>query len=222
MCLLHINELPFRHAFEVIDGKTTRPGTFEGSVGKMIQKDITSMPIVKFSPVNGNIQEISKSLSTDQKYLYDICLAVQLGVVPPKLASRSPGALHHARWLTRANRILRLYISTKTPSRSLQDLVKIILQIYAPSWFWIKAHPKACEGSQNFWFMMHLVKSSNIDGKLQAIMENVLLRNAYFAHPENILLSMMTDSRQDVRELALQKIIQANTMHCMENREEKN
>jgi hypothetical protein len=118
---LHINELPFRHAFEVIDGKTTGPGTFEGSVGKMIQKDITSMPIVKFSPVNGNIQEISedisKSLSTDQKYLHDICLVVQLGVVPPKLASRSPGALHHARWLTRANRILRLYISTKTPSR---------------------------------------------------------------------------------------------------------
>ncbi|GBP60289.1 hypothetical protein EVAR_91571_1 [Eumeta japonica] len=37
ICLLHMNELPFRHLFEHIDGTTSGPRTFSGSIGKELE-----------------------------------------------------------------------------------------------------------------------------------------------------------------------------------------
>ena len=54
--------------------------------------------------------------------------AVSMGKVSEELGRCSPGALHHARWLTGANRILRLYVRSLNPSDKLKDLVKIVMQ----------------------------------------------------------------------------------------------
>lgn len=40
-------------------------------------------------------------------------------------------------------------------------------------------------------------------------MDPVLIRNSYFAHPENLLLSMITDSQKHIRELAARRILKA-------------
>jgi len=45
--------------------------------------------------------------------------------------------------------------------------------------------------------------------ELKAIVEPVIQRNSYFAHPENLLLSMMTDDRPHIHELALRRILKA-------------
>ena len=60
-------------------------------------------------------------LSTDQRYLRDICHCVSTGEIPSSLATRSPGQLNHSRWLTAGNRILRLYIGTTEPSDNLKN-----------------------------------------------------------------------------------------------------
>ena len=54
-----------------------------------------------------------------------MCHAVSMGKVSEKLGRRSPGALRHTRWLTRANWILRLYVSSLNPSDKLKDLLKL-------------------------------------------------------------------------------------------------
>src|SRR6218665_913363 len=36
VCLLHANELPLRHLFEALDGATTGPSGFSGSIGKRL------------------------------------------------------------------------------------------------------------------------------------------------------------------------------------------
>ena len=41
------------------------------------------------------------------------------------------------------------------------------------------------------------------------IIDPVIQRNAYFGHPDNILLTMITDDRQHVRELGLRRILRA-------------
>ena len=48
------------------------------------------------------------------------------------VASKSPRALNNARWLTRANRILRLYTSKTNPSQNLKDITYMTLNVYAP------------------------------------------------------------------------------------------
>ena len=155
--------------------------------------------------------EVINQLSSDQKYLYEMCCSIEAGFVSKELQARSPGKLHHARWLTRANRILRLYVSEKTPSKHIIDLVKIITQLYAPCWFKIKCHPNSQEGASNFWYMTFMMRNLECDYK--KIMEKSLKTNSYFAHLENILLNMMNDERQHIRELAVQRILEARSSH---------
>ena len=48
-----------------------------------------------------------------------------------------------------------------------------------------------------------LIKNSRYQtDELKVIADPVIQRNSYFAHPENQLLSMMTDDRPHIRELA--------------------
>ena len=113
ICLLHCNELPFKDIFKYLDGITQGPGSYSGPIGKKIVGDVHKMPIVKYEAIPGLLKTYTdaciKSLSSDQKYLYFICHAVQDGVLPKDttLLSRSPGMMHEARWLTKANRIMR-------------------------------------------------------------------------------------------------------------------
>jgi hypothetical protein len=49
--------------------------------------------------------------------------------------------------------------------------------------------------------------------KLKAIIDPVLQRNSYFAHSENLLLAMMTDSQKHIQELAFRQILKARKMN---------
>lgn len=118
-----------------------------------------------------------------------------------------PGRLNHARWLTCANRVLRLYVSTPNPNDKLIFIVTYLLKVYVPQWFSIRKQKSICEGSR------HLFKTITFTRYLAPhylyIVNNSISRNAFFAMHENILLSMMTDASHDVRMIALEKILAA-------------
>lgn len=44
---------------------------------------------------------------------------------------------------------------------------------------------------------------------LKECIDAVIQRNGYFAHPDNLLLAMLTDERHDVRSLAIRRIQEA-------------
>ena len=125
ICQLHLNELPFRHLFVFLDGATTGPNSYKGPIGLAINNDLRQRPIVKFKEMKGRIhklpQEVVQNFTGDQRYFYDMCLAIRKGFpLNEALANRSPGKLCESRWLTKANRIMRLYVSTLNPSDSLR------------------------------------------------------------------------------------------------------
>ena len=148
-----------------------------------------------------------------------MCHSIHCGNVSDQLAKRSPGKMFHARWLTKANRILRLYVSLSDPSENIKDLVTIILRVYAPAWFWIKSHPNVCEGAINFWYITKLLRDDDVKEQHKEIMKKVLKNNSYFAHPENVLLSMLADSRKQCREKAIQQVTEARQVTSDEVRE---
>ena len=123
ICGLHFNELPLRAVFKAVDGETSGPKAFKGTVGNAISGEIQSRKIELFQPVVGSVPVLPESivadLSSDAKYLYKMSLAVTSGPqnFPKQLRSASPGSLNHARWLTLANRVLRLYVSEKKAKR---------------------------------------------------------------------------------------------------------
>ena len=212
ICLLHCNELPFKDIFKYLDGITQGPGSYSGPIGKKIVGDVHKMPIVKYEAIPGLLKTYTdaciKSLSSDQKYLYFICHAVQDGVLPKDttLLSRSPGMMHEARWLTKANRIMRLYISEANPTKSLQRLAFFIVSYYAPVWFQIKSNSSLTHGAKNFFFMIE--KSRQFPEDEKNIIQKALSRNAYFAHVEHVLTSALADNDQKVRSFAVKKILE--------------
>jgi hypothetical protein len=137
-CMLHANELPLRHLLIHLDGPTTGPKAFSGEIGKALS-NVEKREIVSFSPIESKLSSVfQQDLSTDQAYLFEICQSVVLGRCFEKLAQKSPGMLAHSRWVTTANRILRLYVSTTAPSKNLVILTELIVKVYAPMWFMIK------------------------------------------------------------------------------------
>lgn len=208
VCMLHANELPLRHLFQKLDGGTHGPKAFSGVIGKALM-NCETLPIVAYSPIAlgicPNMDEIE--LSTDQKYLYNICKAVDIGHCSCDLAFQKPGPVCHSRWLTTANRILRLYVATENPTGNLVTLATFVMSVYSPMWFNIKTKSACTEGSRHLWRLIQY--SRYLEQRLRDVVDEVIQRNGYFCHAENILLTMLTDDRRHVRELAYRRILAA-------------
>ena len=154
--------------------------------------------------------EAKDELSCDQKYLYEIIRAVETGHVFERLANLYPGKMAHSRWLTTANRIMRLYVSVKNPSDTLKNIAHFVSTVYAPGWFIIKMNPQAVNGTKNLQKILKLC--CNLSEDIFGIVKPVVQRNAYFAHPENILIAMINDERSYIRELGWRRILKAKKM----------
>ena len=198
VCLLHANELPLRHLFETLNGTTTGPRGFSWSIGKRLAT-CAQHPVTSFKPVRLT-EELSnldpKELSTDQQYLLEICNSISTGECSVDLTMRNPGCLNHSRWLNSANRILRLYVSNKHPFEKLQALIMFIIRVYTPMWFAIKSHSSCKDGARHFHRM--ITRSRYPSEQHKKIIDPVLRRNSYFAHPENVILAMITDHRSHI------------------------
>lgn len=208
ICLLHANELPLRHLMQKLDGGTQGPDVFSGIIGKAL-KTCEQLPVVQYSAIMfENCPALDGAdLSTDQQYLLDMCQAISTGQCSPDLALHKPGPIVHSRWLTTANRLLRLYVATEDPSKILKTLVMYVIKVYAPVWFNIKTKPLCSDGARHYW---KLIKYSRyLTAELREIVDPVIQRNGYFCHSENILLAMVTDDRQHIRELGHRRIMAA-------------
>ena len=75
-----------------------------------------------------------------QLYLYKIIRFIATKEEYNDIGLYSCGQVHNAPWLTLANRICRLYISTEDPEENLQTMTNFIIFYFAPSWFDIKHH----------------------------------------------------------------------------------
>jgi len=210
ICLLHCNELPLRHIFKTLDGTTKSPSSFSGPIGKELSGSVTEWDVVKFKPIpNSDFPVLPPllldSLSTDQFYAYNICWEIIQGNNETDIQFLEIGELCHSRWLTLGCRLLRKYISEKKPSKNLKILAEYCIQVYFPSWFEIKHLCSISDGAKNFFNLIqrHLVFPYP---NVLDIAKLTLQRNAFFSHPENIMLSMLGDSNLEIRKLAINNI----------------
>jgi len=87
--------------------------------------------------------------------------------------------------------------------------VAYIVKVYAPMWFSIKGKPSCKDGARHLLCSIQLSCYLSVEHK--CIVNPIKQRNAYFAHPENLLLSMITDDRQHIRKLAILRILKARS-----------
>lgn len=202
--------MAFKTLFKHIDGDTKSPNSYSGPIGKRLT-NCEAKHIIEFSPIifpnAPHIDAISHTLNTDQHYLYEISKAISKGSVSDELAKRSPGVMSHARWVTTANRILRLYVAQPNPSVNLKIVVKYIMTVYSPMVFEIKHKSSIVYGP------IHLAKVLTSSKFLQPthlrVIRASIQRNGFYAHPEHILLAMTNDDDENVRKMSWVKILRA-------------
>ena len=78
-------------------------------------------------------------------------------------------------------------------------------------WFAIKSKPSCKDGARHVWLTVCL--SCSLPPEVRSVIDPVIQRNAYFCHPENVLLAMIADEREHVRQLALHQILKAKQQH---------
>ena len=90
--MLHANELPLRHVFSNLDGKTSGPCCFTGPICKIL-KNCEKRPIENFIPVEVPVIVTNATdLSTNQKYLLEMHETASSGQVSQDLGKRSSGS----------------------------------------------------------------------------------------------------------------------------------
>ena len=110
-------------------------GAFQDQIDKLLTS-CKSMAIVKFGPTTNFILDIEPSvLRPDQMYSYEIYCLVSSGIIPESLAKRHPGKMSNPRWLSTANRLIRLYVAAVSRDKNLLLLANFILKVYAEMWF---------------------------------------------------------------------------------------
>lgn len=144
-------------------------------------------------------------LSTDANYLYSMANAISNGSIPKDLSHNKPGPIGHSRWLTKANRLLRLYVTTNKPTKNLKILANYIIKVYTPMYFNVKYYSSVVFGS--VLFSKFIRWTQYLEPNLRKVVNNVITNNAYFAHSENILLTMLFDDRKEIRDMAIKKIL---------------
>ena len=112
VCDLHTSELPLRHLSIDLDGTTLSNNKLSGPLGKMLDNameleikhnivkiDSFLLPVVP--------EDVTKDLSTNKFYAY----LFHEAPMSLRLAFLEIGPVNHSRWITIANRFLRIWCS---------------------------------------------------------------------------------------------------------------
>ena len=167
-----------------------------------------NLDVINFKPVFFDLLDMSQiDLSTDQQYLDDIHKFVSAGKLSKALANKNPGKMAHSRWLTTANCILRLYVSTVEPSQTLKIIVEHITKVYAPVWFATKNTSFSRNGALHLFKTIELTRMLIPD--VRNIVYPVIQHNAFFAQPKNLLLCMINDESSDIKQFGWRQIKKA-------------
>ncbi|KAK3925578.1 Bis(5'-nucleosyl)-tetraphosphatase, symmetrical [Frankliniella fusca] len=86
----------------------------------------------------------------------------------------------------------------REPSTTSYNIQQHLLTCYIPVWFAIKNNSSIVDGSRHLFKAIETVRHCPV--KVQKIVNPVIQTNSFFAHSENILLTMCFDGRQEAQD----------------------
>ncbi|CAH0550876.1 unnamed protein product [Brassicogethes aeneus] len=88
-------------------------------------------------------------------------------------------------------------------------LVSYIIKTYAPVWFDIKRCQLVKYGPKHIFNVVQTTR--HLPDDIKRIIDPVIQRNTFFYHPENMLLAMIVDEREYLRELGYRRVLRAKS-----------
>ena len=198
ICLLHFSELGFKVTFNHCnDGKNTGPSSWTGKIGEAIMDEAIHHRGISAFKAMGTVPDLSEEvlskISRQHQQLYRLAIAVSTGNLEENLALQQIGKATTVRWTTCQSRVLRLYMSVGEDFvryAELCQLVKYIMTVYIPLTSAIRREPSISFGAKHFLLALRLTNDT-FSGKLLKDLQVSLQRNAFYAHPEAINLTLI-------------------------------
>ena len=154
--------------------------------------------------------DVRAKLSTDAANALKLLRAVTTGHLTPEVASLKVGPLSHARFLTTGMRILMLYMSEHGLGDHDAEVLKLlatwVTQVYFPLHFAIKARFRINYGPDHLLRLFCLWRQQ--DPLVRTATEAYLRKEAWWAHPEPLLLNLLTSTDEQDRKFAVDVIQQ--------------
>ena len=208
--MFYCNKLPLKHTFAESDESPVEPSAFSGHIGKNLVGSLSNSDVIKFQFIFNLAfpvlpQPVPEDLSSDQCYSNRIFLPVIFGEVDEDLHLLEAGELCHFRWLTLTCKILRRSVSVCNPSKSLQTMAQFCIKVDFPFWLDIKKNATISDGCVHYFNMIRKIATFSHQ-TIRKIGSSTMQRNSFFAHPENVLLSMLGNTYYEVRGVTAYKI----------------
>lgn len=211
-CRHHIYEIILRSVFELkMKHHSSGP---EIQLFKRFQIEWNKMDLTKFScgveddevkiilnDVICNVKtfcsnELKQNYSRDDyKEFLELALIFLGGDEQSKITFKTPGAIHHARWLAKALYSFKIYLFrkqfklTKTEEKGLRDICIFLIRLYIKAWFTAPLAIKA--PNQDFNFLKNL--SSYYDNEVAQTALKKICGHLWYLNDENIALAFFDD-----------------------------
>ena len=92
------------------------------------------------------------------------------------------------------------------------SITHFIVTNYGPNWFNIKCDPSCIDGPKHVYLATQRAK--HLSPAVVGVIKPYIARNAYFAHPENVLVAMMADTDVCKRVKAITVILRIRNEQC--------
>ena len=214
VCMLHLNELPFKASFKALDGKTKSATTYSGPIGSLLQT-AEKLPFnPDFVPLNGPPlmelhPDVQKALTKDVRDLYKFANLVNDGKTVQNVDEISLGHLHEARWFNNATRNLRVFVSQHKLAdkdvKNLKMLCEYICWVYLPTHLDVIKTPLLTEGARHCFRLVERLRL--VAPEIQEVVKKNLKRNSFYFQSELLLMCLLTSKDLDEREFAVRMIL---------------
>ena len=135
--------------------------------------------------------------------------AIRSGKISQDLVLMEIGPVYHARWLTTANRFLKLWISKHTfrgkDLANLKLIVGYIVGVYYPMWFEAKVKHNFIEGPRHVLKQLELLRLQ--PNKVQEIVMPTVISSAWYSHSEAVLQTLLCSEDEVERRFAVKKVL---------------
>lgn len=122
-------------------------------------------------------------------------IVIFLGGVPLRgISFRTPGVIHHTRWMAKALYCLKIYIFrdqfslTQREEMSITSICIIIVRLYVKAWFSVPLASNA--PYQDLNFLKDLIKYQSVDKYISEVAVKKMCGHLWYLSPETTVLSL--------------------------------
>ena len=131
--------------------------------------------------------------------------AVESGHLQEKWARCKAGVMTNVRWSNTESRVLRVYMSTASPSEAQRRMTSFIIYVYVPSFLEIRQKNLLLEGPRHLLTIITRVATYCTKEEV-LLLKPYIQYNGYFAQHEVVLASLLASQEKEEREVALQVV----------------